>query len=106
MGRLSNFLRRGDASPVHHGGDVSAPLHCRAAVQAEVNDCLKLILSSTGRLADNNQVLDFLQFALHRRINLTDPWLAERGGRIAWAILPIVSPGRTMLFLTPTHHPI
>lgn len=105
MGSLSNFLRRGDASPVRRGTDLAGAVHCRAALQGEVGDCLKLILGSHGRYADNNQVLDFLQFALHRRINLDDLWLAERGGRTVWSILPIVSPGRTMLFLTPTHHP-
>src|SRR4051812_48988494 len=39
MGKLSNFLRRGDANPVRSGGsgdDLSAPVHCRAASQPEV----------------------------------------------------------------------
>jgi mycothiol synthase len=107
MGSLSNFLRRGDAPRPVVPPSVTPPsaTRYRPVVQAEVHACLRLILGSHGRGADNAQVLDFLQFAVHRHIALADLWLAERDGRIVWAVLPIVSPGRTMLLLTPTHHP-
>ena len=46
-------------------------------------------------------MLDFLEFSLHRGIDLNDIWVAEGDGRVVWAMLPIVSPGRTMLLLGP-----
>jgi ribosomal protein S18 acetylase RimI-like enzyme len=45
-------------------------------------------------------VLDFLSFAVHRKIDTNAIWVAEQSRRIVWAILPIVSPGRTMLLFT------
>jgi ribosomal protein S18 acetylase RimI-like enzyme len=66
-----------------------------------------MILSSAkGRLASEDQVVDFLRFAVHRRLNLNDIWLAERAARaqqqqLLWAVLPVVSPGRTMLLFSP-----
>ncbi len=71
-----------------------------------MHDGLRLILSAHGQLADNAQVLEFLQFAVARKIVLSDLWLAEADGRIIWAVLPIVSPGRTMLLLGPSHYPV
>lgn len=62
---------------------------------------LRLVLGAAGRPADDNQVMDFMQFAFRRRISVSDVWLADYGGVIAWALLPIVSPGRTMLLLGP-----
>lgn len=62
---------------------------------------MRLILGDAGRPADEGTVIDFVRFALHREIALGDLWVAEHAGRVAWAILPIVSPGRTMLLLTP-----
>lgn len=71
----------------------------------EVAAALRLVLGSAGRPADENQVMDFVQFAFRRRISVADVWLADHGGAIAWAILPIVSPGRTMLLLGPGSAP-
>ena len=86
-------------------------LHCRRARRDELHAALRLILGAHGRPADDAQVLDFLQFALYRGINTEETWIAVvesaasersgRGGRVVWAVLPIVSPGRTMLLLTP-----
>lgn len=98
MGRLSNLLRKADPSPLPDAV-------CRPVRQPEISAALRLILGSHGRLADESQVLDFLQFAVQRGLNVNDVWIAERGGRIAWAVLPIVSPGRTMLLLTPAAWP-
>ncbi len=110
MGPLSNFLRRADAP--HAGANTSAAtkahageLVCRPVRQDEVHDALRLILGSHGRLAENGQVLDFLQFAVQRRVALADLWIATRAGAVAWALLPIISPGRTMLLLQQSHYP-
>jgi ribosomal protein S18 acetylase RimI-like enzyme len=59
------------------------------------------VLGGADGLADETQVFDFMQFAARRGINANDVWLADRDGTIAWALLPIVSPGRTMLILGP-----
>jgi mycothiol synthase len=67
----------------------------------EVAAALRLVLGAAGRPADENQVMDFVQFAFRRRISVSDVWLADHRGAIAWALLPIVSPGRTMLLLGP-----
>jgi ribosomal protein S18 acetylase RimI-like enzyme len=74
---------------------------CRPAAREQVHAALRLILGSGGRLADEGAVVDFLQFTVQRHIDLNALWVAEREGRVAWAALPIVSPGRTMLLLAP-----
>ena len=93
MGRASNFIRQ-PARP-------DPPAALRPASREEVAEALRLVLGSPTHPADESHVVDFMQFALRRGINVADAWLAERGGVIAWALLPIVSPGRTMLLLTP-----
>lgn len=50
--------------------------------------------------------MDFIRFAGKRDINTAGIWLADFGGVMAWALLPIVSPGRTMLLLGPSSAPI
>ena len=104
MGKLSNFLRRTDAA---RGASRKSPppLVCRPAGPEQVHPALRLILGADGRPADEGMVVDFLQFAVQRDIDLNDVWVADRGGRVAWAMLPIVSPGRTMLLLAPGGRP-
>ena len=79
----------------------------RAARREEVSVALRVILGSSGHLADDAQVLDFMQFALRRGINLGEAWLAEdtSARKLLWAVLPVVSPGRTLLLLGPTEPP-
>ena len=98
VGTLSNFLRRADASP-------PAPLVYRPANREQIHPALRLVLGAGGRLADEGVVVDFLQFAVQRGIDLNDLWVADRAGRVVWATLPIVSPGRTMLLLVPGGKP-
>lgn len=90
---MSNFLRRTDSSQV--------PPHCRPARADEIHPALRLVLGSGGTPADHEQVVEFISLAHQRGINLSDIWVAERNGQIASALLPIVSPGRTMLVLMP-----
>lgn len=61
-----------------------------------------MILSQPGRLADETQVADFLRLAEPRRVDLSLFLVAERRGRLLWALLPMISPGRTALLLSPT----
>jgi len=96
---LSNFLLRRD--PPGDGGEAI----CRLAYRDELTACLRMILSASYKPADDEQILDFLRMAVHRAIDLNRMWLVERRGKLVWAILPVVSPGRTMLLLTPNLPP-
>lgn len=58
-----------------------------------------------GHPAGEEHVVDFLRYAMYRGIDLNDIWLSASAGRMVWAILPVISPGRTMLLFTPTHVP-
>jgi ribosomal protein S18 acetylase RimI-like enzyme len=59
---------------------------------------LRLILGSEGQVADEAQARELMKFTAQRGINLADIWVSETGGRVHWAALPVVSPGRTVLF--------
>lgn len=61
-----------------------------------------MLLSQPGQLADDAQVAEFLRFAEPRRVDLSLFLVAERRGRLLWALLPMLSPGRTALLLSPT----
>jgi len=75
----------------------------RKAQKDEVQSCLRLILGTPTDLASDEQVVDFLRFAMYRGIDLQSLWLAERRGVIVWAILPVYSPGRTLVLFSPPH---
>jgi ribosomal protein S18 acetylase RimI-like enzyme len=96
---LSNFLGRGD------GGDPVGPLEWRPARADEIQAGLALILSSGATPANQDHVLDFLQFASSRGIDVNALWVIASAGRPIWAILPILNPGRTALLLAPSNRP-
>lgn len=74
-------------------------------MREEVAAALGMVLGSATHPADDGQVMDFIRFAGKRGINTAGVWLADVGGMLAWAVLPIVSPGRTMLLLGPSAAP-
>ncbi|HEX8524731.1 MAG TPA: GNAT family N-acetyltransferase [Tepidisphaeraceae bacterium] len=90
---------------VFTSGDATAtpPVGVRKASKPEIHGALRVILGSAAQLASDAQVVDFLRFALYRGINLDDLWLVDRRGQVAWAVLPVVSPGRTMVLFSPPH---
>jgi len=94
MPGLSNLFRSRDAAPIF-----------RRVARGEIEPALRLILGGRRGLADDEHVLDFLSFAVERGIDVNQIWVAEVGGRIDWALLPTVSPGRTMLLLAPSRLP-
>jgi mycothiol synthase len=97
---VSNLFRSADrVSPT------DAAIEYRAAHNEEVKSAVQLILSTRRGAADEAQVVDFLRFAVQRGIDLNQMWVAARNGRLLWAILPIVSPGRTMLMFAPAVAP-
>jgi len=102
MARLSNFLRKLDGGGLPPAREESDPLICRPAQRHEIDQALRLLLAGPNGMAGEEQVLDFLSFAIQRGVDVNGVWVAARGGRLEWTLLPVVSPGRTMLILTPT----
>ena len=96
---LSNFLRRDD------GSDPGPAVEYRLARPEEVEPALAMILGPAGAAASREQITDFLEFASLRRIKVEETWVASAGGRLAWAVLPILSPGHTALLFTPAKRP-
>lgn len=64
-----------------------------------------MIVGNSRGPATDEQVLDFLSFAVDRGIDVNQIWIAEAAGRLEWALLPVISPGRTMLLFSPTRLP-
>jgi ribosomal protein S18 acetylase RimI-like enzyme len=96
----------GRLSDNHQGGRfASDAVQIRPVQRAEVHASLQLILGSSGRPASEEHVVDFLRYAVYRQLDLNDIWLAARGRKLVWAILPVISPGKTMLLFSPTHVP-
>lgn len=85
-------------------GDKVGPLTIRRAGDGDTVDGLKWILSHENALADEGRVVDFLRYSVGRKIDLSRMGVIEREGHVEWAILPIVSPGRSMLLLSPGFH--
>jgi ribosomal protein S18 acetylase RimI-like enzyme len=95
MSALSNLFRP---------RDVPRPSY-RAVQRHEIEQAMRLVVGNSKSAASDEQVLDFLSFALDRGIDVNATWVADVGGRIEWALLPVVSPGRTMLLFTPAKLP-
>jgi GNAT superfamily N-acetyltransferase len=94
VGLLSNLL-----GFWHHPD--AEPLTVRTARQDEVEAALRIILAPPGVAADPRAIDDFVSFARDRGIDTSSLHVAERGGKIYSALLPVVSPGRTTLLLSP-----
>jgi ribosomal protein S18 acetylase RimI-like enzyme len=94
---LSNLVREANA-PV-------GAAEYRPARAEEWADGIALVLSHDGVPAGPEQVQEFMQFASSRGIDLSRLWLAGAAGQMEWAVLPVVSPGKTMLLLTPPQLP-
>ena len=95
MSAVSNFLlRRNDG----------LDLTIRPARRHEFEAAVRLILAGLGGLDDEAGVIDFLQTALSRGLDLTAIWVAvePKAERIQWAVLPMPLAGRAMLLLVPT----
>jgi mycothiol synthase len=97
MPPLSNFRRGRDASV--SGGQ---PIACRQVQRHEIEPALRLMLADADGLASDEQVLDFLAFTMQRRLDINQLWAALQDDRVLWAMLPVTSPGGTVLFFSPT----
>ncbi|HEX4054377.1 MAG TPA: GNAT family N-acetyltransferase [Tepidisphaeraceae bacterium] len=79
--------------------DGDKAIRCRPVKPAELHAAAAMLLGATGRPASNAQVVEFIQSTAQRRIDLNSIWVAESGGQLIWAALPVVSPGKTLLLL-------
>jgi mycothiol synthase len=101
MARASNFIPPADPPRGGRPGAVAG----RRAARGEIAAAMGLVLGSPFGPADEAQVLDFMRYALRRGIDVTNVWVADYGGSIVWALLPVASPGRTALLLGPSTLP-
>lgn len=67
----------------------------------ELPGALGMVLSGPAGAADAGAVAEFMTFARDRGIDLSAVHVAARGPRTVAALLPVISPGRTMLVLAP-----
>jgi GNAT superfamily N-acetyltransferase len=112
MAALSNFFRPrdrrgGDGNPAPSVPPVppTTTVEYRLVQRGEIEPSLRLILGGTRGHAADEQVLDFLTFAIARKIDVNQIWLAAIDGSIEWALLPVNSPGRTTLLFSPARLP-
>lgn len=103
MPALSNFFRPRDRGDAGRGGP--PPVVCRLVQRGEIEPALRLILGGSRGVAGDEQVLDFLTFALARKIDVNHTWVATLNGRMEWALLPVASPGKTTLLFSPSRLP-
>jgi ribosomal protein S18 acetylase RimI-like enzyme len=96
VGLLSNLLGFKDAR-----SDAGAPVTVRPATPAEYEAALRLVLAPPGAAADTRAVQEFIAFTTERGIGLDGLHVALQNGKVVSAILPVISPGRTMLLLCP-----
>jgi len=73
---------------------------CRRARPEELQAAVGMILGSPGRPAPAAQIAEFINGSPQRRIDVQATWVAESSGRLIWAVLPILNPGKTLLLLT------
>ena len=83
-------------------GPADVRIVCRPVQRGEIESALRLILATPAGLGADAQVLDFLSFCVDRKIDTNSIWIAVHQDQIVWAMLPVVSLGRTMLIFTPS----
>ncbi|MGH7177853.1 MAG: GNAT family N-acetyltransferase [Tepidisphaeraceae bacterium] len=97
MWALSNLLRTSNQP------DSTTPaVELRLVRRGEIDDALRLVLAGPNGLASDEQVLDFLSHAVARGADINALWVARDQRTLHWALLPVASPGRTMLLVSPT----
>lgn len=79
-------------------------LVCRLAEKADLQQAMGWVLGRPDRPANDTVVFDFLRQAYRRGIDPAGLWVATLHGQILWAILPVTSPGKTMLLFVPANY--
>ena len=88
------------------GGANAASVGVSPCEDPEIPDALSLVFGSPPPRPMPIRSPDFSRFAGERGIDLAELWVAGADNRLCWAVLPIYSPGRTMLLLTPGELPV
>lgn len=103
MKGLSNLIPGGDGwRRARPALDKPAPT-VRQVRPEEAPLAISMIVPMSGDVdADNAAIVGFSRSAALRGVDLVATWVVESEGRLRWAVLPVVAPGRTMLFLVPT----
>jgi mycothiol synthase len=83
--------------------EVAVEVSIRPAHDSELQSAVRLILATSGGHPDEMQVREFLRLAGAHRDDAGGIWVAEQGGRLLSAVMPVVSPGKTMLLFVPAH---
>jgi ribosomal protein S18 acetylase RimI-like enzyme len=91
--------------PLSNSTRSSDLLEARPAQAAEISTAVAILLAGEPGRAPQEQIQTFLTMAGQRGLNLNDLWVAVYGQTVRWAMLPVVSPGRTMLLLSPPYLP-
>ncbi len=99
VGTLSNFPWLG--RPRNAGN--SAELSVRPARESEMAGGARLLATDSSGAVDDLYARDLVRLARLHREALGGMHVAERGGRLHGVVLPVVSPGRTMLLFVPLH---
>jgi mycothiol synthase len=100
VGILSNLSwLRGLRPPLEAAVDVQI----RPALDSELQNAVRLILATSAGHPDEMQVREFLRLAGAHRDDAGGIWVADQGGRLLSAVMPVVSPGKTMLLFVPAH---
>ena len=103
VGLLSNLLgfkdgRQREPDP--------ADFAVRRILPAELEQAVRIILAPPGGHTEPEVIGDFIELAKQRQVDLTGIHVSERRsgkpGKFVAAALPVISPGRTMLILTPS----
>lgn len=77
------------------------PLGIRQASAEEVPQAVRLILDPAEGPAGEQQIRDFVELAHSASGPAGGLWLCEKRGQVVSGVLPVVSPGKTMLLFVP-----
>lgn len=80
--------------------DRNAAVSFRPARDAEIDPAIRLIACPSGQETQGN-LKEFMRLATAHRQDAGGLWVAEQQGTILIAVLPVASPGRTMLLFVP-----
>lgn len=78
----------------------SDPWSFGIATPQQQPEALAMLLGNDSQLANTRQVRDFIAFATARGVDLSRLRVGTQRGRVRFAILPIVNPGRTALVMS------
>jgi ribosomal protein S18 acetylase RimI-like enzyme len=76
-------------------------LEARTARVAEIETAVAILLGTDPAQVPAENIHNFVSMAAERGLNLDDLWICQSNGKVLWVMLPVISPGKTMLLLSP-----